>query len=118
MADRVVMSRLVRREKAGREFDIESWQKLGDEKIFAAAWDLVVTAACIRGASDDQLRLRREIAMLRRGGGTVGEVGRRTGRPPVLLQGEHVERTGSGEEHVLFAVQHEGLGRAGESADL
>ena len=35
MADRLVMSRLVRREDAGRELDVEFWQRLGDEKIFA-----------------------------------------------------------------------------------
>src|SRR4051794_29327593 len=71
MADRVVMSRLVRRENADRKFDVEFWQKLGDEKIFAAAWDLVVTASSIRGDDDDQLRLRRDIAVLRRREGSV-----------------------------------------------
>ena len=71
MADRLVTSRLVRREDAGREFDVEFWQKLGDEKIFAAAWDLVATSASIRGASDDQLRLHRHIAVLRGRGGAV-----------------------------------------------
>ena len=71
MGDRLVMSRQVRHEDAGRDFDIEFWQKLGDEKIFAAAWDLVVTAASIRGASDDQLRLQRHIAVLRGRDGSV-----------------------------------------------
>jgi hypothetical protein len=71
MADRLVMSRLVRQEDAGRDFDVEFWQKLGDEKIFAAAWDLVVTAASMRGASDDQLRLQRPIAVLRGRDGSV-----------------------------------------------
>jgi hypothetical protein len=37
MADRLVMSRLIRQQDAGRDFDVEFWQKLGDEKIFAAA---------------------------------------------------------------------------------
>src|ERR1035441_10206632 len=71
MADRQVMSRLVRQEDAGRDFDVEFWQKLGDEKIFAAAWDLVVTAASVRGANDDQLRLHRHIAVLRGRDGSV-----------------------------------------------
>ena len=65
MADRLVMSRLVRKQDAGRDFDVEFWQKLGDEKIFAAAWDLVVTSASSRGANDDQLRLHRHIAVFR-----------------------------------------------------
>jgi len=32
MADRLVMARLVRREDAGRDFDIEFWQTLGAAK--------------------------------------------------------------------------------------
>ena len=38
-----MLERLVRPEDADRGFDIEYWQTLGDAKIFAAAWDLVVT---------------------------------------------------------------------------
>jgi hypothetical protein len=49
MDDRLIMARLSHRSEAGRDFDIEFWQKLGDAKIFAAAWDLVVTAAAMRG---------------------------------------------------------------------
>jgi hypothetical protein len=48
MADRLVMARVVRREDAGRDFDVEFWQALGDTKIFAAAWDLDVTPQFIR----------------------------------------------------------------------
>src|SRR6266542_3781174 len=93
MADRVVMSRLVRREEAGREFDVEFWQELGDEKIFAAAWDMVVTAASIRGANDDQLRLHRDIAVLRGRGGEVSG-GRRVRGDEILGAVQH-QRPGS-----------------------
>jgi hypothetical protein len=48
MPDRLVMSRLVRREDAERDFDVEFWQKLGDERRFAAAWDLVVASGGTR----------------------------------------------------------------------
>jgi hypothetical protein len=57
MAKRLVIERLVRREDADRDFDIEFWQTLGDSKIFAAAWDLVVTAAVMKGLREDQLDL-------------------------------------------------------------
>ena len=67
MDNRLVMTRLVRREDAGRDFDIEFWQTLGDAKIFAAAWDLVVTAAGVRGIREDQLRLQRSVTKLERG---------------------------------------------------
>jgi hypothetical protein len=95
MADRLVMSRLVRREDAGRDFDVELWQKLGDEKIFAAVWDLVVTAASMRGASDDQLRLQRHIAVLRGRDGSVSGSRRIRG------------------DETLGALQHQGSGPVG-----
>ena len=37
-------TRVVRDEPADRTFDIEFWQKQGDDAIFRAAWDMVVTA--------------------------------------------------------------------------
>ena len=61
MAKRLVMKRLVRRDEADRDFDIEFWQTLGDSKIFAAAWDLVVTAAAMKGLREDQLELQRSV---------------------------------------------------------
>jgi hypothetical protein len=67
MAERVVMSRLVRGQAPGREFDVEFWQKLGSTRILEAAWDLVVTAAAVRGISEDQLRLQRSVTKLERG---------------------------------------------------
>jgi hypothetical protein len=43
MADRLVMTRLLKGRPPGREFDVEFWQRLRPEAIFEAAWDLVVT---------------------------------------------------------------------------
>ena len=66
MAKRLIMERLVRRDEAGRDFDIDFWQTLGDAKIFAAAWDLAVTAAALKGLRGDQLELQRSVATLKR----------------------------------------------------
>src|SRR5579862_1303737 len=66
MPDRVIMTRLVRGRAPGREFDIAFWQKLGPSRIFEAAWDLVVTAAAVRGVHEDQLRLQRSVTRLKR----------------------------------------------------
>lgn len=67
MADRLIMTRLVKGRPPGREFDIEFWQRLGPTRIFEAAWDLVVTAARVKGINEDQLRLQRSVTSLQRG---------------------------------------------------
>lgn len=59
------MVRLVPLKKAGRDFDVEFWQKLGASAILSAAWDLVVTAERMKNPNAD-LRLRRDIAVLKR----------------------------------------------------
>ena len=73
MPDRVIMTRLVRGRAPGREFDIAFWQALGPSKIFEAAWDLVVTAAAVRGIHEDQLRMQRTVTRFRRGWRGRGE---------------------------------------------
>ena len=90
MAKRLVMERLVRRDEADRNFDIEFWQSLGDAKIFAAAWDLVLTAAAMKGLREDQLELQRSVATLKR---------RRRAIP---------HRRGVRGDEVHGALQHEG----------
>jgi len=67
MRERVIMTRLVRGRAPGREFDIAFWQALGPNRIFEAAWDLVVTAAATKGVHEDQLRLQRSVTKLERG---------------------------------------------------
>jgi hypothetical protein len=58
------MSRLVPIEKAGREFDVEFWQKLGPEAILRAAWEMVETAEKLK-SPDADLRLQRNVAVLK-----------------------------------------------------
>ena len=59
------MARWVPLKKAGRDFDVEFWQKLGASAILSAAWDLVVTAERMKNPNAD-LRLQRHIAVLKR----------------------------------------------------
>lgn len=60
------MSRLIKRSEDDGSFDIEFWQKAGPTVIFESAWEMVVTAASIKGISIDELRLDRSIANLER----------------------------------------------------
>jgi hypothetical protein len=60
------MTRLLKGRPPGREFDVEFWQRLGPEAIFEAAWDLVVTAASVRGIHEGQLRLQRSVTKFER----------------------------------------------------
>jgi hypothetical protein len=66
MAERLIMTRLVRGRAPGRDFDIAFWQKLGPARIFEAAWDLVLSAAAVRGIDEDQLRLQRSVTKFQR----------------------------------------------------
>ena len=49
-------------------FDLEFWQKIGPEGIFAAAWEMVSEEQAIRGTDGDQPRLQRSVLhVVRRG---------------------------------------------------
>jgi hypothetical protein len=63
---RVVMSRLTRLEDADRSFDIEFWQRLGDEAIFAAAWEMVIFAQEFKGRDVGELAFQRTLKKLQR----------------------------------------------------
>ena len=76
MRERVIMSRLVRGQAPGRDFDIKFWQALGPSRILEAAWDLVVTAATAKGVHEDQLRLQRHVTRLERGRRPLSNRGR------------------------------------------
>ena len=65
MSDRLTMERIVRGQAPGREFDIEYWQRLGPEAIFAAAWEMVV-AVHQKEANAGELRLRRSVENFQR----------------------------------------------------
>lgn len=65
--DRVIMSRLTTIEEQGnRSFDIEFWQRLGNEQKMQAVWDLVVFDYELKGKNLDELRLQRTVENLQR----------------------------------------------------
>jgi len=66
MPDRVIMTRPVRGRAPGREIDIAFWQALGPTRLFEADWDLVVTAAAVKGIHEDRLRLQRSVTKRKR----------------------------------------------------
>lgn len=66
MASRTVtMSRVLR---PGQDddgtFDIEFWQRIGAEGIFAAAWEMVSECRSMRGENGDEPRLRRTVSRI------------------------------------------------------
>ncbi len=63
---RLVMSRLSKLEDADRSFDIEFWQRLGDEAIFAAAWEMVVFAHEFKGRDVSELTFQRSLKKIQR----------------------------------------------------
>jgi len=63
---RVVMSRFGRLQDADRSFDIEFWQRQGDQAIFSAAWEMVVFANEFKGRDASQLTFQRTLTKLQR----------------------------------------------------
>ena len=63
---RVVMARLTRLAEADRSFDIEFWQRLGDDAIFAAAWEMVVFAHKFKGRNASELTFQRTLKKTQR----------------------------------------------------
>lgn len=50
-------------------FDLDFWQSIGGEGIFAAAWEMVSEVRRIRGEDDGEPRLQRSVLrVVRRGG--------------------------------------------------
>ena len=66
----VVMSRVLRGGQADDgSFDLEFWQRVGAEGIFAAAWEMVSEQRAMRGEDGDEPRLQRSaVRVVRRGG--------------------------------------------------
>ena len=58
---RLRMARLVPLSQAGRDFDIEFWQAQSAEARFAAAWEMVKEVAAMRGISEQELKLKRNV---------------------------------------------------------
>ena len=49
-------------------FDLDFWQRVGAEGIFAAAWDMVAEVQLMGGGSGEQPRLQRSVLrVIRRG---------------------------------------------------
>ena len=56
-----VMESYGRIEDSDRSFDVEYWQRQGDDAIFSAAWELVITYYQSEGLDVSKLRLQRSI---------------------------------------------------------
>lgn len=52
--------------EADRSFDIEFWQRQGDEAIFAAAWEMVEFAWEFKGRDAAELRFQRDVGGFQR----------------------------------------------------
>jgi hypothetical protein len=62
MGKRLVMSRVLRGGAPDDgAFDLEFWQRVGPEAIFAAAWEMVSERRSMRGESADEPRLQRSV---------------------------------------------------------
>jgi hypothetical protein len=70
MGRSVVMSRVLRGGQVDDgSFDLEFWQRVGAEGIFAAAWEMVSERRAMRGDDGDEPRLQRSaVRVVRRGG--------------------------------------------------
>lgn len=68
--ERIVMSRVLRAgEVDDGSFDLDFWQRVGAEGIFAAAWEMVSEQRAFRGDDGDEPRLQRTVCrVVRRGG--------------------------------------------------
>ncbi len=66
--NKIISEKLSRRSEISkdRRFDVEFWQKLGPEAIFAASWEMTDEVNLIRGKNADQSRLQRDIQNIQR----------------------------------------------------
>lgn len=56
-----IMEKYSKIEKDDRSFDIEFWQKAGEETIFRAAYEMVVDYLILRGEDVSEPRLQRAV---------------------------------------------------------
>jgi hypothetical protein len=67
--ERIERARVLRHgEQDDGSFDLEFWQSVGPEGIFAAAWEMVGEVQAMRGEDVDQPRLQRSVVRVIRGG--------------------------------------------------
>ena len=62
---RVIMERLVPLKAADRSFDLEFWRRVGSARKFEIAWQMVLDYWKRQGKSEDQLRFRRDVEVLK-----------------------------------------------------
>jgi len=62
---KVIMERLVPLKKAGRDFDLKFWKKIGTYGKFEAAWQMVCDLPNWNPRYGTQQRLRRSVASLK-----------------------------------------------------
>jgi hypothetical protein len=56
------MSRVLRHgERDDGTFDLDFWQRIGAEGIFAAAWEMIEEQRAFRGEHGDEPRLQRSV---------------------------------------------------------
>ena len=66
----VRMSRVLRNgEKDDGSFDLAFWQRVGDQGIFEAAWEMLGEYRLLRGERGDEPRLQRSVVRVVRHGG-------------------------------------------------
>ncbi|MCX7830169.1 MAG: hypothetical protein N2445_03795 [Acidobacteria bacterium] len=61
MKDNNIQEKYLKIDEDDRSFDIEFWQKAGEEAIFKAAYEMVIDYLILRGKNDTEQRLQRTI---------------------------------------------------------
>jgi hypothetical protein len=56
---KIRMAKLVKASEMGRSFDLISWDKVGAEGRFSAAWEMVSEVQAMRGKDSGESRLQR-----------------------------------------------------------
>jgi len=65
-SSKIRMARLARAGEADRSFDLVFWMKMGAEKRFEAAWNMVLEVNAIKGKDIDESRLQRHVQNIKR----------------------------------------------------
>jgi hypothetical protein len=65
-SSKIRMARLARTGEADRFFDLVPWMKMGAEKRFEGAWNMVLEVNTIKGKDIDESRLQRHVQNIRR----------------------------------------------------
>lgn len=68
-ANSIVMMRSGKLSEMDRSFDIEYWQRQGDDAIFKAAWEMVELYYRDQGLDLNELRLQRTVENIQRRSG-------------------------------------------------